>query len=857
MVGFFVIYSLCFLLNTFGVMRKILKIAVYIISILVILISAGIILGRVYEKQILTFVVGELNKSLKTKIVPGEISFSFIKQFPKASVHFKNIAVFSSRGFKAGTKLVNGDTLLFARNLYLNFNLKKLIYKQFEMDGLNLRDGFVHILTNSMGKTNYDFFETNAQDTSSGFNIDLKVIKLKNTQLVYYDGTSASLVQVFMPAIKIKGNLSDESFKMATSGDLLLQKIWMDGKMKRFDFPAGFQFSVAVANNKFDIQNGILKLEDNTLHFSGLVENNKTTRLNLLVNADNLHLAPLMKHLEPEFLHGMQADGYLSFSAQIKGNAGDGKLPFVQVNFVGTKAWLLSEKYGKLLAPLVKGQYVLNGNRFINSSKIQVDTLVCQYKESYLKGRFRLQNFSRPQVLLDATLSGKLSDFQLFLPDNNILSGSFFTKVVYKGAFSDFSNLHWNTITKQNFRLEGKLEQTIVQLPKMPVIQVPYSEFSCTENSLQIQKTEIQIKSQKVLISYAETNTQNLLNDKKPLGVYAKMEAESFDYDAFYEFFPETGTSDSSRQMNADIDFKTNSFIFDSIAYTDFSGKLFYSDSRVEIQDIKTKIWNGSATGWIRCNFNEKEQTSLAMGLLVRNLDVRQMFEAYHNFDQDVLQAGNLKGLCDARLDFTCNLDKDYKPVYPSIVSEIDVSLKNGELIDFKYLNKLSLFIDVNEVKHIRFSEWNNTIYIRDNVIYLPQTAIKSNAINLNLAGQHSFDNVFTYNISVLLSDLLWKKSKWSQNNDQEFGIVEDPEQNKTTLHLLLQGDANDFRFSFDRAKAKEGIKAKIKEEKQTIKQILKEEFKLFKNDTSLNQKPKANNPPKFKIEWEELDTLP
>ena len=198
MVGFFVIYSLCFLLNTFGVMRKILKIAVYIISILVILISAGIILGRVYEKQILTFVVGELNKSLKTKIVPGEISFSFIKQFPKASVHFKNIAVFSSRGFKAGTKLVNGDTLLFARNLYLNFNLKKLIYKQFEMDGLNLQDGFVHILTNSMGKTNYDFFETNAQDTSSGFNIDLKVIKLKNMQLVYYDGTSASLVQVFM-----------------------------------------------------------------------------------------------------------------------------------------------------------------------------------------------------------------------------------------------------------------------------------------------------------------------------------------------------------------------------------------------------------------------------------------------------------------------------------------------------------------------------------------------------------------------------------------------------------------------------------------------------------------------------------
>lgn len=838
-------------------MRKILKTAIYTVSILAIFISASIILGRVYEKQILVFVVGELNKSLKTKIVPGEISFSFIKQFPKASVHFKNITVFSSRGFKAGTKLIHGDTLLFARDLYLNFNLKKLIYKQFEMEGLNLQDGFVHILTNPMGKTNYDFFENKEGNTNSDFNIDLKIIKLKNMQLVYYDGTNASLVQVFTPAIKIKGNLSDKTFQMTTTGDLLLQKVWLDGKMKEFDVPAGLQFSVAVNNNIFDIQKGILELDGNTISFMGMVENSKNTFVNLRVNAENLHIARIMKHFNPEFLHGIHVDGFLSLSAQIKGKAGDGKLPFMHVNYVGSSAWLFFEKYGKLLIPLVKGQYVLNGNSFMNSSTIQVDTLVCQYKESLMKGRFRLENFARPEVLLNATLDGKLADFQLFLPDKNIISGNFFTKVVYKGFFSNFSNLQWNNITKQNFRLEGKLEQTLVQLSEMPVIQIPFSEFSCTESSLQIQKAEIQMESQKVLVTYAETSTQNLLNEKMPWSMYAKMEAESFDYDAFYNFFPETETSDSSRQMNVDIDFKTNRFVFDSIQYSGFSGKMFYSDSRVEIQDIKTNVWSGAATGWIRFNWNEQDQTNMAMGLVVRNLDVRQMFEAYRNFDQDVLLASNLKAVCDAKLDFTCKLDKDYSPVYPSIVSEIDVVLKNGELIDFKYLDKLALFIDVNEVKHIRFSEWSNTIYIRDNIIYLPQTAIKSNAINLTLAGQHTFNNIFSYNISVLLSDLLWKKSKWSKNNDQEFGIVEEPDQNKTTLHLLLQGDANDFRFSFDRAKAKEGIKSKIKDEKQTIKQILKEEFRLFKKDTSLNQKPKANNPPKFKIEWEELDTLP
>jgi hypothetical protein len=58
---------------------------------------------------------------------------------------------------------------------------------------------------------------------------------------------------------------------------------------------------------------------------------------------------------------------------------------------------------------------------------------------------------------------------------------------------------------------------------------------------------------------------------------------------------------------------------------------------------------------------------------------------------------------------------------------------------------------------------------------------IHNNALNLNLSGTHTFDNVLDYKIKLSLSELLSKKRK-SQNN--EFG-EEDLKTRKTYERMV------------------------------------------------------------------------
>jgi hypothetical protein len=59
----------------------------------------------------------------------------------------------------------------------------------------------------------------------------------------------------------------------------------------------------------------------------------------------------------------------------------------------------------------------------------------------------------------------------------------------------------------------------------------------------------------------------------------------------------------------------------------------------------------------------------------------------------------------------------------------------------------------------------------------------------------------------------------------------------------------------YDVKAAGSGIKSNIKAERQNLKTILNQEYGWFKNDTSAKQ-TKATGIPRFKISWEETDTI-
>jgi hypothetical protein len=135
-----------------------------------------------------------------------------------------------------------------------------------------------------------------------------------------------------------------------------------------------------------------------------------------------------------------------------------------------------------------------------------------------------------------------------------------------------------------------------------------------------------------------------------------------------------------------------------------------------------------------------------------------------------------------------------------------------------------------------------SAVEIRNKVITIPKTSIKSNAINLELWGKHGFDNIIDYHIQLLLSEILAKKPRANKDFDEELSLVENDTENRRSVFIVMTGPIDNPIIKYDRKGAKEKIKQDIKQEKQNLKQLLKEEFGFFKKDTiKVKETQKAN----------------
>jgi hypothetical protein len=135
----------------------------------------------------------------------------------------------------------------------------------------------------------------------------------------------------------------------------------------------------------------------------------------------------------------------------------------------------------------------------------------------------------------------------------------------------------------------------------------------------------------------------------------------------------------------------------------------------------------------------------------------------------------------------------------------------------------------------------------------IPQMDIKSSAADFTVSGRHDFDNNYEYHVKTYLSELLSRKARKGKRSNTEFGSVEEDGLGRTSLFLKISGKGDNAKVTYDLKAVSGNIRQNLKNEKSVIRSILKEEYGLFKSDTTL--KPQQVKKPKVRIEWSETDT--
>lgn len=853
--------------------NKVLKYSLISVGSLIILFfSACFVIVFFYEQEIKDYIIASINKNLRTEIKVDQINFTILKKFPDASVELTNVWIKSTKDLrKSDFKDFRTDTLLSAKQVFLQFNIFDVLKKQYKLKKIQIEKGRICLFSDKSGRDNYHFWKTGNNSDTSTFQLKLKKITFKDVRFLYVDKAKNIMFSTHSNYFALSGDFSSDSYSMSTSGELFADKFIIDDVNFIKSEEMSVDLRLNVHNNEFIIEKGLLSVADFKLDVSGKIKIDKINNINLLIKGKEIDIQSFISLLPDKyskFKKEYESEGNFYFETIISGALDSAHFAHIETKF-GIKEGVVSKDDSKLKLTgiCLEGIYSNGVENTSASSFLKLNNFRAAIGTSTISGVFLLQNFDHYKISLNAIADIKLDEAQNFFHFDTIqnIDGKMKANVNFTGNISnpqkfsveDFRNsVSSGTLILEKVNLNLKNQTT--QYSGINGI------FNFDNNDLEINSLKLNVQDNDFYIRGILKNVicYFMIPDQK-YSVEGEVKCSKLNIGQLLR----EGSEGSKKEINVmlpdDISFNVSldvkDFIFDKFNAKNVVSNISYNSHTFNIENISFNTLQGEISGSASIFQNEKTDLIIKTSTKLQKINIQNLFNVFNNFGQDFIQEKNLKGFVNADVNLSSEWRNNLTCDMKKLVVVSNVVINNGELNDFKPMQELARFIDLNDLKNIKFSEIKNDIYIKDEKITIPQMDINSSAINLTLSGEQSFDSKIDYRIKVLLSDILFKKAGKNKKENDEFGVIEDDGLGKKSIYLIISGTTNDFKIRYDTKKVKENIKDAVKEEKNNLKNILNEEFGFFKKDSAMivakkkkEEEEKLKKKKKVQIKWEE-----
>ncbi len=817
---------------------------IFIVS--VVILSATLVF--VYKDAVIAVVIKELNKHLnaEVRIDPKNIDLTIIKSFPNCAIEFKELTAMEAKEFKSN------DTLLFAKRLSLAFNIKDLFNKNYTIKNIELENAQCNLKVDKNGNANYLVWKSdNTKASSDSLKFALEKISLSNIELTYKNSKQKIKLNTSIKEVNFKGKFTDDNYTLKSDGTTYVDLFQVNNVKYLNNKKLKFDVELAVNNSTYTIKKSVTSINSTQLISSGaFVVQDSLLSLDINFNGKNLDISTTLSLLPEKFqnqINDYESDG--EFYANGEFHYKNGTPLVVKADFGIKQATITHKQQNATLKNVnLLGNIIVNENR----SNLTLKNISAELNSNTFSGDVELSNFKDPYLKLKVAANTKLEELILFYPIDTLqsLSGNISVSVEIEGLMSDMkSNAYSPNIKANGNAVITDLKAIFKQTEK--IINIPEGKLELNNRHLNVENLKLIKGNSDVMLMGQLPNFLGYLFDaKEPLTVVAQVTSDRIEVEDFI-FSSGQANENSSVSIPDNLDFNVSvdvkNLTFRKFTADNLKGNLLLKNQKLALRNF---IFNAT-DGEIKLNVfadASRENIQVSGEGELNKLNIQKLFIQLNNFGQKVIKDDNLKGFVTSTIDFSGVWDKKLKVDLNSINLSSNNLIERGELLAFKPLESLAKYIDVNELRHIKFSTLQSAIDIKNKVITIPKTSIKSNAINLELWGKHTFDNQIDYHIQLLLSELLAKKSRANKDFDEELSLVESDAENRRSVFILMTGPIDNPTIKYDRKGAKEKIKEDIKQEKQNLKQLLKEEFGFFKNDSiKIKQTEKANQ--KFQIQ--------
>ena len=801
----------------------------------------------VFKDDICNAIIKEMNNHLKAKVAVSSVDLAFWGSFPNLSVDFKE--VFIKDSYVGSTEL---DTLLYSQKIRFKLNPMDIWRENYTVKSIEISHGTLKMKVNEEGEINYDILHSkNDSVESKAFDLNLNSVEFEDFGYAYINNKTNQEYRTQINSMQLEGALNSSIFTTKAKVDVHVISARSGEVNLISNQPAILE--VAVNVNK---DSATVSIPNSTILVSGLPFNFDAevnpTGFEINLSGKNLNIKDAANKIAMRQLNNIKkfdGQGVLLFDLNLKQKMGSEKPIQIDCSF-GVKSGNLRIPSSGIALNKIKLDGHYSNAKGAKNEKLELKNMSFNTKGGPFRGNLTLTNFDAP--IFKGNADGHL--------DLNVLHALYNVPKVEK--------LQGAVNVRSQFKIQGKPQDNG---------SMNYDISKC-EGSVELLDVLAKIIDDKRVYSSANGMVYLRNNDAGIDNVTLKVGGSDFKINGIFkevfDYFGNKGDLDANLEIQSNLismqdlgsdskeDLKIQSnraFIlpdnirgkvyldvkklkYDKHLFEDITGNM--SISKRIIHFPKVSLINGGAE--VRGSLTIEERTPeifyVSSQLVSKNIDFTKLFNEWDNFKQEVILSENIEGVAQANVSFYAPFDLRSGIISNQIKSQIGIQIDNGRLKNvqtfktiIESLRKSSLKTilgkeNINafgtKLNDLKFDQLKNTIIIKNGVLTIPTMSINSSALNVEVSGKHTFENKIDYRFGFRFKDLKKKK-------ESEFGDIID-DGSGFRVFMKMYGMLDNPIIEWDKQSRKEQAKEKMEEEKQTTKSILKSEFGIFKNDTTV-----------------------
>ncbi len=851
--------------------KRLLRLFFWLCGGFVFILVLAVALTFVFEDKIKGFVLNKVNQYLNTTIyvdTEKDVRLTVIRTFPQVSVEFNNISALDA------TSNDKRDTLFQAKRIDLRFNILDFFKRNYTIRHIAVDEAVLDLRTDLKGNDNYHFIKTDTSTSAASTDVAfaLEKFEFNDVKLRWRDMRDKSDYEITISTSELAGDFGSKNYTLASKAEFVVGKL-KQGKAEWFAGNSGsFQVDLNIDNTTklYRINTCSVNISDLKMKVTGdITDSNRGYLIKLAAKGDDVAIRDALSLLPASYakdIEGISSTGDFFVDATINGIYNDSLLPEVEAKFGVYKGATLT----RAGTPLKLENIAVDGtfSTAKEHSGLHITTFQAQTRTSKFSGSFDLTNLDRPVIRTKIDGHIDLSELVHLLQPDTIQEASGTLDVHLETSGKLGKSIVFSTTSLKEFQTSGevRLMQSRLKLKNalLPIDsingQLLFDGNNVTMRGMRARSGASDFKMEGALHNLLAW----LLVEKAVLDVDADFRANTIDFNSLLGTSSSTAGDTTYKLVFPDrvqlrMHTQVGRLMFRQFEAADLSGDLVLRNRRLVADPIHIRTMGGEIIGSGMIDGTSIDSLLVTGNAKLNNVNVTKMFVQMENFGQDVMTEKNIKGTLTADVNFVSLWGADLGVNEKRIYALADIELERGELNEFAPLDILAKFIRLDDLKHLKFNTLKNRIEIKNRLIDIPAMDIESNAVDLTMWGTHNFDNYVDYHFRIELDEVHARKVIFNKKENEEFGEVEEDGGRRMSLYVSMKGPLDNPEVKYFNVKdAIKNLKKDLKQEKQNLKTILREEFGLFKKDTTLNANgsdKKNGDDGKFIIRWNEQGT--